>query len=120
MGASLGAGATGARGTRVPDRRGLPIIVVIAVGVVVLSGLVVFVALFGYHRAMWTLHATDGLLRIGESMAFAGCALSVLSAALTRPPLGYRGFMASLSAAITSAFILGMVVWWHATPTHHG
>jgi hypothetical protein len=115
----MGASA-GSRATAVPDRRGLPLVVALAVGVVFLSGLVVIVALFGYHHGAWTIGTTFHLLRVGDSMAVVGCAISVLSAVLTRPPLGYRGFIASLSSAITAAFIVGMMVWWRAMAMRGG
>jgi hypothetical protein len=108
------------RATPVADRRGLPVIVALAVAVVLLSGLVEIAALFGYHHQVWALRTTFGMLRVGECMAAVGCALSVLAAALTRPPLGYRGFVASLSSAITGAFIVGMMIWWHAMATRGG
>jgi hypothetical protein len=108
------------RGTPVADRRGLPVIVALAIAVVLLGGCVVIAALFGYHHGVWALRATFGMLRVGEGMAGVGCALSVLAAALTRPPLTYRGFVASLSSAVTGAFIVGMTMWWHAMVTRRG
>jgi hypothetical protein len=114
------AASAATRATSIPDRRGLPLVVALAVGIVLLGGLAVIVAVFGYHHGAWTLGTTFRLLRVGESMALVGCAVSVLSAVLTRPPLGYRGFIASLASAITAAFIVGMMVWWHATAVRGG
>ena len=115
----MGASAA-SRGTAVPDRRGLPLVVALAVGVVLLSGFVLVVALFGYHHGAWTVATTGHLLRVGESMAVVGSAISVLSAALTRPPLGYRGFVASLSSAVTGAFIVVMAILWHVMTARAG
>jgi hypothetical protein len=38
----------------------------------------------------------------------------LLAAALTRPPLGYRGFIASVASAITAGCIVWLILWWHA------
>lgn len=104
-------------GTQVPDRRGLPVVVALATFIVVVSGLVGIVALFGVQHDMWTMATTWILLRISEGLACVGLACSLLAAALTRPPLGYRGFIASVSSVITAGCIIWLILWWHARVT---
>jgi hypothetical protein len=102
------------RGTQVPDRRGLPVVVALATFIVVASGLVGIVALFGVQHDMWTPTTAWTLLRVSEGLACFGFLVSLLAAGLTRPPLGYRGFIASVSSAITAACIVWLIQWWHA------
>jgi hypothetical protein len=105
------------RNTQVPDRRGLPVVVALATGIVVVSGLVGIVAVFGVQHDMWTAGTTWVLLRVGVVLACVGLAFSLLAAALTRPPLGYRGFIASVASAITAGCIIWLILWWHARVT---
>lgn len=102
------------RDRQVPDRRGLPVVVALATLIVVVSGLVGIVAVFGVEHDMWTMATTWVLLRVSEGLACVGLAFSLLAAALTRPPLGYRGFIASLASAITAVCIVWLILWWHA------
>jgi hypothetical protein len=89
-------------------------VVALATLIVVVSGLVGIVALFGVQHEMWTMVTTWTLLRISEGLACVGLAVSLLAAALTRPPLGYRGFIASVASAITAGCIIWLILWWHA------
>jgi hypothetical protein len=102
------------RDTQVPDRRGLPVVVALATLIVVVSGLIGIVALFGVQHEMWTMATTWVLLRVSEGLACVGLGFSLLAAALTRPPLGYRGFIASVASAITAGCIVWLILWWHA------
>jgi|SRR5579862_7951825 hypothetical protein len=101
-------------GTPVPDRRGLPVVVALAILIVVISGLVGIVALFGVQHDLLSMNATWTLLRVSEGLACVGLAFSLLAAALTRPPLGYRGFIASVSSVITAGCIIWLILWWHS------
>jgi hypothetical protein len=102
------------RDAKLPDRRGLPVVVALAIFVVVISGLVGIVALLGAQHAVWSANTAWILLRVGEGLACVGLAFSLLAAALTRPPLGYRGFVASVSSAITAGCIVWLILWWHS------
>jgi len=102
------------RDAKLPDRRGLPVVVALAIFVVVISGLVGNVALLGAQHAVWSANTAWILLRVSEGLACVGLAFSLLAAALTRPPLGYRGFVASVSSAITAGCIVWLILWWHA------
>jgi hypothetical protein len=102
------------RGAQIADRRGLPVVVALATFVVVLSGLVGIVALFGAQHGMWATGTAWILLRVSEGLACVGLAFSLLAAALTRPPLGYRGFIASVASAITAGCIIWLILWWHS------
>jgi hypothetical protein len=105
------------RGAQIPDRRGLPVVVVLATLVVIISGLVGIVALAGAQHAAWTIGTAWMLLRVSEGLACVGLAFSLLAAALTRPPLGYRGFISSVASAITAGCIVWLILWWHARVT---
>jgi hypothetical protein len=89
-------------------------VVALAAFIVVISGLIGIVALFGVQHEMWSPATTWVLLRISEGLAGVGLAFSLLAAALTRPPLGYRGFIASVASAITAGCIIWLILWWHA------
>ncbi len=102
------------RDTQVPDRRGLPVVVALATLIVVVSGLVEIVAFFGLQHDMWAMATTWVMLRVSEGLACVGLAFSLLAAALTRPPLGYRGFIASVASAVTAGCIVMLILWWHA------
>jgi hypothetical protein len=99
---------------QMPDRRGLPVVVALATFIVVVSGLVGIVAVLGAQHDMWTLGTTWVLLRVGAVLACVGLAFSLLAAVLTRPPLGYRGFIPSVASAITAGCIILLILWWHA------
>ena len=88
--------------------------VALATFIVVISGLIGIVALFGAQRDMLTPATAWTLLRMSAGLSGVGLAISLLAAALTRPPLGYRGFVASVSSAITAGCIIWLILWWHA------
>jgi uncharacterized protein (DUF1499 family) len=101
-----------------PLRRGLPLIVAVAILIVVLGALAQICSGFGYRWGVWPLGVAFRLFFFGAWVALLGGVLAVVGAIATRPGTSRRGFGASVIAAVIAAASFATAMRWYAAAKH--
>jgi uncharacterized protein (DUF1499 family) len=105
------------------QRRGLPLIVAVALLVVLVGLGAEGVSQLGFRQGFWPLATSMQVFHIGAWVSLAGAALALLAAIATRPGTQRRGFVASVLAVLVGLAAWGSATYWQiaargAPPIH--
>jgi uncharacterized protein (DUF1499 family) len=98
-----------------PPRRGLPLIVAVAILVVIIGLGAQGISHLGFRQGFWPLATSLQVFQIGAWVSLGGAILAVLAAIATRPGTRRRGFVPSILALLIGLAAWGSATYWQVT-----